>query len=110
MNKDRRHTCQMLGNVCKAHTKAPNNKVLFALKESVDSLIATEQRSIEKMEPHIEKPATRINWKLATLSKDYLEQAAEALVDGDMEDAAENLLAVAEGREYQEEEDNDSHH
>lgn len=110
MNKDRRHTCQMLSAVCKAHTKAPSNKVLFALKESVDSLIATEQRSIEKMEPHIEKPATRINWKLATLSKECLERAAEALVDGDMKDAADSLLVVAEGREDQEELDNDAHH
>lgn len=99
MNKDRRTTCNMLGKVCGAYDKTPVNKVLFALKDSVDDLIETEQRSIEKMEPHHDKPATKINLRLAHLSKDHLEMASEALVDGDMIEASEQLLIVGQGRE-----------
>lgn len=99
MNKDRRTTCHMLGKVCGAYTKTPVNKVLFALKDAVDDLIETEQRSIEKMEPHHDKPATKLNLRLADLSKDHLEMASEALVDGDMPEASEQLLIVGQGRE-----------
>lgn len=102
MNKDRRNTCKILSEVCESFEKAPANKVLFALKGSVDNLISTEQRSIERMAPHVEKTVTRINHDLACAAKHHLELATEAIVDGDMPEAANQLLIVAENREDEE--------
>lgn len=102
MNKDRRNTCKILSDVCGSFAEEPANKVLFALKGSVDDLITKEQRSIERMAPHVEKTVTRINHDLACAAKHHLQLAAEALVDGDMEEAADQLLVVAENREDEE--------
>lgn len=92
-------SCKILSDICQAFPEKPANKTLFALKGAVDDLIATEQRSIEKMAPHVDKVMSKLNYKMAQLAKEHLEMAAEALVDGDMKEASYQLLLVAENRE-----------
>lgn len=96
MNKDRRKTCEVLGNICTALPASPSNKVLFSIKDAVEDLATTEKRSLNKMEPHIAKPITRANYETSQLALEYLEAAIELIVDGDVASAGAQLHEVAQ--------------
>lgn len=96
MNKDRRLGAEICENVCRAfRDTAPPRRVGFAIKESIDRMIAVEEKSMKAMEPYMDKPTTARNYEISVSCLSDMQAAAEAVADGDMVAAANHLGNVA---------------
>lgn len=96
MNKDRRLGAEICENICRSfRDTAPPRRVGFAIKESIDRMIAVEEKSMKAMEPYMDKPTTARNYEISVSCLEDLRAAADAVADGDMATAADHLGNVA---------------
>jgi len=93
MNKERKATVTILISVLKANSVL-SSRMSRAVEKGIEASLGSEERALRAMEPYKETPNTAANYRNTVSSITHLKRALEAVVDSEVELAADQLDAA----------------
>lgn len=90
MNKERKFTVGLIIDVLKVSTKL-NPQMSRAIEHGIEGILSSEQRAERAMETYKDTANTAANYRNTVASINHLQSALAAVVDNDLDLAADHL-------------------